>query len=305
MLGANGFIGSRLTLYLASRGWRVDRIVRTLQAPSNHEWAFGETFEIGPHGDALDQALEASTPEIVFNLAASGIGRNVACAELVDGNAGLVARLLDAVDPTTTRRIVHAGSWSQYSIIDPGIDLGDAEPMEPPTPYGAAKVGAELLGRARGAQMGLDFVTLRLFNVYGPGEGPHRLVPYVARNVAAGRAVSLTSGEQVRDFVHIDDVTAAFEHAALLPNVGSPSFNVATGIGTKVRDVASRVVEEVGADPQLLRFGEIDQRRDEPLRVVGDAARFRRATGWQPRISISDGIGDTVRWAIGAGTVGD
>ncbi len=117
--------------------------------------------------------------------------------------------------------------------------------------------------------------------------------------------MSLTSGEQVRDFVHIDDVTAAFEHAALLPTIGSPSFNVATGIGTKVRDIARRVVEEVGADPELLRFGAIDQRRNEPLRVVGNASMFRGATGWQPRISVSDGIADTVRWATGTGTAGD
>ena len=132
--------------------------------------------------------VELSNPEVVFNFAASGVTRRVAHAELVEGNAGVVAQLMANLDPRRTSMIVHAGSWSQYEIVDPSANIVETDTMSPRTVYGAAKAGAELLGSTMAEQVGVRFVTLRLFNVYGPREDPSRLIPYVVQRGAERNA---------------------------------------------------------------------------------------------------------------------
>jgi nucleoside-diphosphate-sugar epimerase len=173
--------------------------------------------------------------------------------------------------------------------------------MEPPTVYGSAKVAAELVGRSAAAEIGIPFITLRLFNVYGPGENSFRLIPHVVDAVIHGTVADLTSGEQVRDFVFVDDVARAFEACGVLANPVSASFNVATGVGTPVSDVALKAAQAAGGGPRSLGFGARPSRRDEPARVVGNASALAEATGWNPQTSVADGVERTVRWILNAG----
>jgi len=298
VLGATGFIGRRLSVHLASTGWRVDRVVRRSHASGDdlvESHGPTRTIRIGPSGDWIGRALALSEPSVVFNLAAAGVGMQIPYSHLVDGNAGIVARILENLNPRRTTTVVHAGSWSQYLQENPTDAIEETVRMEPPTVYGAAKVGAELVGRAISREIGIHFVTLRLFNVYGPGEGPSRLIPYVTEAVSTGAVADLTSGEQIRDFVHVDDVVNAFEACAVRTQPAAASFNVATGVPTRVRDVAAMAAAAAGGDLTLLRFGAKPPRANEPLRVVGDASALTQATGWKPQIPVAKGVHDTVR----------
>lgn len=301
VLGANGFIGRRLSDHLASTGWRVDRVTYSSDASETTVTAdqrSGKTIQIGPSESDIARAASLSKPEVVFNLAASGVGKQISHAQLVDGNAGIVARLLGSLDPMRTSMVIHAGSWSQYLIESPDDDVVETDRMDPPTTYGAAKVGAELMGRTIAAEVGIGFITLRLFNIYGTGENPSRLIPYVTNAVSTGTVADLTSGEQIRDFVHVDDAVTAFEACATLPEPVPSSLNVATGVSTRVRDVAVMAAEATGGDVTLLRFGAKPSRTDEPMRVVGNASALTEATGWEPQIPLADGIRDTVQWVL-------
>lgn len=307
VLGASGFIGKRLSDHLSSKGWHVDRVISSPGACDTSivaDRGSGRTIQIGPSDDGIARAVRLSEPEVVFNLAASGVGKKVPYSRLVDGNVGIVARLLEGLDPRTTKTVVHAGSWSQYRIESPD-DVAETVLMEPPTTYGAAKVGAELMGRSIAEEIGVGFVTLRLFNVYGRGENPSRLIPYVAGAVLGGTVAELTSGEQERDFVHVDDVVAAFEACAGLSPAQPTAFNVATGIATRVCDVAVMAAAATGGDVSLLRFGAKPPRLDEPMRVVGDASALARATGWAPRTTVAAGVNDTVAGILEAGAQDD
>ena len=305
VLGADGFIGRRLCTHLLRKGWSVDRGVQFFEAPPSDAEAPNDrerTLLMGPFADNIENALAESEPDVVFNLAAAGVGVKVPYADLIDGNAGLVARLMQHIDPGTTTRVIHAGSWSQYHLGDPNRDITEDEPMDPPTVYGAAKVGAELVGRTASAEVGVPFITLRLFNVYGPGENSARLIPYVVDAVSTGSVSNLTSGEQIRDFVFVDDVAAAFEVCGALANPVSRSFNVATGTGTRVRDVAIEAAQVAGGEHRFLRFGAKPQREDEPPRVVGDARALTEATGWKPQVAVAEGIERTIRSILNNGT---
>lgn len=299
VLGASGFIGHNLWTHLAARGWSIDRVVRSPAGGKDTtmtEDGSVRTIRTESSVDGIARAIALSRPQVVFNLAAAGVGRRVPYDEMIDGNAGVVARLLEHLDPRRTTMVVHAGSWSQYSLDNPDRDIVETDRMEPSTVYGAAKVGAELAGRTIAAEVGIAFVTLRLFNVYGPGERPSRLIPYVTAAIGARAPADLTSGEQMRDFVHVDDVVTAFEACGSDTSLGIRSFNVATGIATPVRDIATIAARAVGGNIELLRFGVKPARPDEPMRVIGDASSLTNTTGWTPQVPVDAGVRDTVGW---------
>src|SRR5205814_8914752 len=120
----------------------------------------------------------------------------------------------------------------------------------------------------------------RIFNVYGPGEDPNRLVPYLIRQLIAGSACGLTSGEQVRDYIHADDLAAALW--ALARTDAKGAVNVGSGERVSVKDVALKIAGMLGGK-HLLNFGAIPLRGGEPQVRCPDLSRLHNITDWKPR----------------------
>lgn len=300
VIGASGFIGRHLVQHLAVKGWQVDAVTRHADSGNagRNSLSYGngsvEWIEIAHTSDGVTRIVRDRGPEYIFNLAASGVGTETTYRELVAGNEGIVAQIVDGVNATATSMIIHAGSWSQYGNEVGTRAIVEDNPQVPTCAYGAAKVGAELLGRTAANSIGVAFTTLRLFNIYGPGEGSSRLIPYITSMVTAGKQAELTAGHQIRDFVHVDDAVRAFEYCSRLAGSGSQSFNVATGIGTSVRKMAVMTADAAGAEPDLLVFGARPGRSSEAASVVGSYSALSIAVGWQPQIAVNDGVQGTV-----------
>ena len=133
----------------------------------------------------------------------------------------------------------------------------------------------------------------RIFFVYGPGEPEGRLVPSVGRTLLAGEPVPTTSGDQVRDFMHVEDVAAAF--AALADADTTGAVNIASGDPVRVRDVVETLAEQVGR-PDLLRPGALPDREGDPPRLVADVTRLRQEVGIAPQIALREGLAQTLEW---------
>jgi UDP-glucose 4-epimerase len=242
---------------------------------------------------SLRQSIESISPEAVFNLASTGV--NPADREplaMLDGNARFLASLLGAVETKKPRRFIHAGSCAEYAPAETGHRIDENYPVRPPSLYGAAKLCASLYGAALAAECGIPFLNLRLFGVFGIGEAPHRIVPYLIAKLRDNQPVDLTPGEQIRDWLYIDDVVDALLAAATSPHFANDReiFNVCSGHGIRVRELAEQVADAMKKPRALLRFGERAHRSDEPMWIVGDNRRFIQATAWQPRISVAEGI---------------
>jgi nucleoside-diphosphate-sugar epimerase len=192
-------------------------------------------------------------------------------------------------------RAVFAGTCAEYAWGAPGPLREDA-PLRPASRYGACKDAAR-----RGVE-GLDVATAwgRVFHVYGPGDDPRRLVGGVARAILAGERAATTAGDQVRDFLHVDDVAGAF--AALAAGDVRGAVNVASGAGVTVRRIAELTAAAAGG-PGLLDVGAIEPRPGDPARLVADVARLREEVGYSPAIGLEDGIAATVAWLRGRESV--
>jgi dTDP-6-deoxy-L-talose 4-dehydrogenase (NAD+) len=148
---------------------------------------------------------------------------------------------------------------------------------------------------ALASDAGAELAWARIFHLHGPEEDPRRLIPWVARELALGRAVELTDGRQVRDHLHVADVASGI--VALLAPAAKGIYNVCSGEPVTLRTVLETVGDIVGRC-DLLRFGARPHRANETMFLAGDSTRLR-ATGWTPRFGLQDGLRDAVAGAIG------
>lgn len=301
--GASGFVGSALCERLTEEGIRVYALVRNGQAErlKKIERCGAEIVELPALDNAgLKKLFALASPDVVFHLAAYGVNpAHRDPDETIDGNLGFLARLLSAAREANVGRFIHTGSCHEYGAAPLGETaprlLRETDPISPLSTYGAAKAGSVFYGSAFAAVNNLPFVTLRLFGVFGPAEAPHRLIPYVIDRLARDESVDLTSGEQVRDLLYIDDVTKAYLVAARCPMLLPRGvYNLCSGAPERIRDVVETVADVMGKPRTLLGFGRRPSRHDEAHWIVGDPARFVGATGWRPRISLREGIARTV-----------
>lgn len=144
--------------------------------------------------------------------------------------------------------------------------LGTDTPLRPTTPYAGAKAAAfQALSNWLPAQ-GVQFVWARLFYLYGEGEHPQRLVPYLHAKLMAGEPVDLTSGRQVRDFLNASQGASMLADALFGDVEGA--FNVCSGIPVTVRQMAEAIAADYGR-PDLLRFGTRPDNHVDPECIVG------------------------------------
>ena len=297
--GATGFIGAALARRLARSGTRTLCVVRNgnthaarLLGVSGVERVSLSSFD----SPALRAALLDVRPEVVFHLASYGVHQgNRNPKEMAAGNVTLMEQLLSAVAGLPLRRFVSTGSCTQYGPVAEPERLSESHPIAPTSPYGVAKAEAERRGSMIAREYGTPFVPLRLFGVYGLGEAGDRLVPYLMDCLRQGEAPILTGGEQARDLTYVDDAVEALVQAATADGVVPHTvYNVCSGEPTRVRTVAKVVADRMGTPGADLGLGRRPYRTDETMWIVGDGRRFRAATGWQPTIGLSEGIGRVV-----------
>lgn len=299
MTGASGFVGARVVRLALQRGHTVAALVGPDSRVHRLVDLLGDVDLI--RGDitdrrTLDRVAATVRPDACVHLAAAGaVVRQDDLDALLAANAVAPAHLAAALARTGCRRLVIAGSSSEYGTVDGAMD--EASAPHPDDFYGVAKLAGGLLAAVVGAAHGLETAQLRLFSVYGPGEDPRRLVSSVVQALLAREPIALTPGAQVRDFVYVDDVAEALLAAVERPTLDAPTINVGTGVQTSVHDLCRLAADLTGADHRLLRFGAVAYRPGERFSWRASTATAERALGWHARTPLADGLARTIEHA--------
>jgi len=290
--GATGFIGRRLVTRLSEMGSSVICLVYPNRRQSNSLPAVHGVIPVdGDSTQSLAQTLSDAGPEVVINLAAQGVSPETRDPQLmINGNIGVISKLIQGLSHSSPRVILHAGSWSEYADSNGSEPIDEDQPIWPRSVYGAAKASATMFGNALARETGLPFVTLRLFNVFGVGESPNRLIPYLIDRLGVSEYADLTPGDQIRDVTYVDDIVDAILLAGGAGLEPYTAYNVCSSRPTQVRLIAETVADIMHKPRNLLRFGSIPHRTDEPLEIVGDNTRFVDATGWKPKTTLETGV---------------
>lgn len=292
--GAAGFIGSHLTCQLLDAGCHVSAVIRPGSVPHRLRRHLDRLSIVEcdlEDSSACRDLIGRCDSELVLHLGwFAEPGRWVDSDRHLDHLAGSLA-LLQGVAGTRCRRVIVAGTSVEYQG-----DFGkllESSPVRPRTLYGASKASLALIGEQLARQQGWSFAQARVFNVYGPAEDSRRLVPHVIRHLLEGRPCELTTGDQVRDYLHVEDVASAL--VALAASELEGPVNVASSQPVTVEALAREIAGVCGR-PDLLRFGTRQAHPNDESRLVADTRLLRRHAGWSPRFRLEEGLLHTVAW---------
>jgi nucleoside-diphosphate-sugar epimerase len=288
--GATGFIGKHLSALASALGAHV---LRTSRHGSDDCIAMDVT-----NPDDVKHTLTRFSPEVVYHLASAGVAGKSTFSDLVSINTIGTANLLDSCTSLSlVPDLIIAGSGYEYA--PQSRPLTEADPTIPSSPYGISKAAATQYAML--APDSIKVLVLRLFNVYGPGESPSRLLPYLVQSALAGAPVKTTLGEQIRDFVHVGDVAEAFIRCHTIPQRRSPA-TLNLGSGSPIRlatfiEKAVSILKEFKLDLRV-EYGAIPYRAGEPMHYEANTQKFRKLTGWQPQTTLDDGLRQTISFLL-------
>lgn len=223
----------------------------------------------------------------VLHLAGYGLGRNeTEWAAAFRVNVLASFQLAHAACAVGVRRFVMAQTALEYGRPSPGAAVvrpsRETDPCLPRGMYGATKCAGGQLVRSLCELAGMAFRGLRVFNTFGPGEQPHKVVPANILASLRGEALPMSRGTAVRDYVFAGDVARAFALALSKPDLsGQRVLNIGSGSGVTVADMASRVCSLIPGAPGPC-LGALPDRAEEPPFLVADVAAARVDLGWEP-----------------------
>ncbi|OBG29098.1 UDP-glucose 4-epimerase [Mycobacterium alsense] len=308
--GAAGFIGSTLVDRLLHEGHQVTGVdnfstgsldnltpARRHQGPGRFN-----LVAVDVRHPELSGIVAGCNPDVVFHLAAQVDVRRSVDDPQHDASTNVLGtiNLLEASRRARVPRIVYASSGgARYGAPD-NLPATEDTPVDPLSPYAAAKVAGELYLRAYAGMYGLAPICLALANVYGPRQDPRGeagVVTIFGSAMITGRPTAIYGdGSSTRDYVYVDDVVNAFLCAAEAPVRTTGVFNIGTGVQTTVNDLHQLIAGAVGV-AQSARYAEA--RTGEVQASALDPTRAAQKLGWKPDVDLAEGVKRTVEWLRG------
>jgi len=190
------------------------------------------------------------------------------------------------------QRAVMAGTCAEYDW-DYGYCSERVTPLSPETMYGTYKHALQMMLHAFAKQTDLSAAWGRIFFLYGPHEYSDRLVPSVIRSLLRGEPARCSHGNQVRDFLYVEDVAAAF--VALLESEVSGAVNIASGIPITLKEVIYSIADRFNRR-DLIQLGAVPSPPNEPGLLVADVQRLREEVKWYPKYGLDEGLDQTIEW---------
>jgi len=190
------------------------------------------------------------------------------------------------------KRAVLAGTCAEYDWSY-GYCSEDVTPTRPSTLYGTCKHSLQEMLRHLSQQTGLSSAWGRIFFLYGPYEAKIRLVPSIITSLLQDRSVRCTHGNQIRDFLHVEDVASAFV-SLLNSNVEGP-INIALGQPVALKTVIYTIADLLGKR-HLVELGVLPAPEGEAPFVVADVRKLNQQVGWKPKITLEAGLKSDIQW---------
>jgi UDP-glucose 4-epimerase len=299
--GGAGFIGSHIVMGLVERGDSV-RVLDNFDTGCRENLAhLGDKVEVieGSVADPDVVAKAVEGIEIVFHQAAlASVPRSVNAP--LDTNAVCVTgtvNVLDAARKAGVRRVVYAGSSSAYGN-DPTPAKSEGIVPVPVSPYAAAKLAAEGYCRAFTATYGLETVTIRYFNVFGPRQDPNSeysaVIPiFVSLMLRGKRPTVYGDGLQSRDFTFVSDIVRGNLLAAAANDVAGKVINVATGKQFTLLDLIAAINKVLGTKIEPI-FAE--SRSGDVRESLADISLARKLLGFEPQVSFDEGLARSIEY---------
>lgn len=288
LTGATGFIGRHCLTALLQQGYEVHATYR--HDPlliDNVHWHQLDILD----SSATDKLLRDINPSNLLHMAWFVKHGEFWTSELNYDFVSASLKLLQSFAKHGGKRVVVSGTCAEYDWRY-GYCVENVTPCTPHTTYGVCKANLFQLGRQYAQDTGLSYAWGRIFFPYGPYEKSSRLIPYVIQSLLKNEPAQTTSGEQIRDFMYINDLADAF--VALLTSDIQGAINITSGQPMRLKDMILMIADVLDKH-HLIQLG-AHADGTQPTMIVGDISRLQNEVGWQPTYSTKQGIEATIQW---------
>jgi NAD dependent epimerase/dehydratase len=302
--GADGFIGSHLTEYLLSRGYKV-RALSYYNSFNYWGWLDSLTKDNNLEiitGDVRDPHFCNSITkdiDIVFHLAALiAIPYSyVAPGTYIDTNVNGTLNICQSAKENGVKRVLVTSTSEVYGTAQ-YVPIDEKHPKQPQSPYSASKIGADAIALSYFNAFNLPVIIVRPFNTYGPRQSARAVIPTIITQIANGiKEIKLGDLSPTRDFNYVLDTCKGFELLASCESAIGQEVNISSNQEISIRDTLNLIAEIMHSD---VIFVEDEQRlrpkNSEVFRLWGDNSKIKLLTGFNPDFNIKSGLIETIKW---------
>lgn len=297
--GADGFIASHLCEYLIELGANVTGLIkRNSSGIFKNVDGFKKKIRIR-WGDTQDLVLVNEVTQkmdIIFHLAAqSHVGYSLYNPyETVVNDVISTLNILEASRKNNVKRIVHAGSSEIYGKPT-YVPIDEKHPLNPRSPYAAAKASSEYLLQSYFHSYNLPVVMSRFFNIYGPRQGLDQVIPKFILQAINNKDITIYgAGNQTRDYTYVSDAVKAYGLLAITPNIEGKIINFGSDYEIKIKDLAKKILKLTNSKSKLKFDRKL--RSGETPRLLCKSHKAKKLLNWEPQMDLETGLSYTIEY---------
>jgi len=302
--GSEGFIGSHLTELLVEQGFEVKAFVRY---NFKNDWGWLEdskykndieiyTGDIRDYDSIYDSIKDV---DVVFHLAALiGIPYSyISPLAYIKTNTEGTYNILEAGRQLNLKRIIITSTSEIYGTAQ-YVPIDEKHPYNPQSPYAASKAAADHLALSYYRSFGTPVTIIRPFNTYGPRQSARAVIPTIISQILAGKKqIKLGNLSPTRDLNYVKDIANGFTTVGLHENTIGDVYNLASGQEITIGDLAQKIIELTGKEVEIIEDTQrIRPEKSEVERLLSNAEKAKKATGWEPKYTLEKGLKETIDW---------
>lgn len=295
--GANGFIGSHMTMRMLAEGANVYVMVRE----SSDLWRLNEIsrniylYKVDLRNDGkVKEYIREIKPDYIFHMAAYGVdSRQKDYIKAANTNIIGTINLLNAAIAADCEKFINTGTSMQYG--NKTMPIKETEHYSPSNIYGSTKGAATIIAHQIAVENDINIATIIPFGVFGENEGSHKFFPHVILAALGGKSIELSPCEQYRDYCYIENIIDGFLMAAADEKRKNEIFNIGSGDIFQLKHFAKLIAEKMNCASDI-KYGSVEYRKNDLWSPQPDISKITNVLGWNPRVSLSEGIERTIEW---------
>lgn len=290
IIGGTGFLGSHLCNFLHNKKFEIDVLSRNKIEKKlkriNYYYA-----DIG-NKKQIKRKLKNNQYNFIFNF--GGNINHKDKRQVIKSHYIGLKNLLDIFSKKKIQLFVQIGSSMEYGKNKFQKKKEDMI-CSPNSYYGYAKLEATKLCIKKYKEENFPVIVLRLFQVYGPKQKTNRLVPYVINNCLNEKNFKVTKGDQLRDFLYVKDfISLLYKIILSKKKITGKIFNVGYGKPIRVKNIIKKILSIINKG--VPKYNEIKLRKEEPQILYPNINKISRFFNWKPKVSIDDGLRNTIKF---------
>lgn len=295
--GGAGFIGSHLVDRLIQEGHEVSVVDNLSTGKRKSLNRAARFYKMDILSANLERVFQKERPSLVMHLAAQIDVRRSVEAPIFDAQVNILGTLnvLERAVRHGTRKVVFASSGGAIYGEQEILPAPEFHPIHPLSPYGISKLAGEFYLDYYRKISGIQYVSLRYSNVFGPRQDPKGeagvVAIFIQEMLSGEHPIINGNGRQTRDFIYVDDVVEA--NLAVMGQEVIGIYNVGTGLETTINDLFQHLVELTKGRCQKIHG---PARKGEQTRSAVDSTKLREELGWEPRVPLLEGLARTVEY---------